>query len=195
MVYNDLNTWTAVVSGGQTPYTYEWEFMPQCPGGGAAPQCDAWNYGGNAGTFTYRSTDGYDFTIKLTVTDAAGTPKTTTKYVTVSGGGAGPRVEQSAAYPVSDLASALPTTYALEAAYPNPFNPTTEIRFALPESVPVSLVIYDALGREVTRLVDGTLAAGYHRVQWEASSMPSGLYLYRLTAGTYTETRRMILMK
>lgn len=108
---------------------------------------------------------------------------------------AGPRVEQSAAYPVSDLASALPTTYALEAAYPNPFNPSTEIRFALPERAPVSLVVYDALGREVARLVDGTLAAGYHRVQWEASSMPSGLYLYRLTAGTYTETRRMILMK
>ena len=209
----DSGTWYAEASGGTYPYTYHWEYKLDCPGGGAGPEqnerrkhpkdppgplavnCEEWTDGGNVASFSLQVSSGYNPTIKLTVTDGLSATLTSTKYVTVSGGGTGPRVEQSAAYPVSDLASALPTTYALESAYPNPFNPTTEIRFALPESAPVSLVIYDVTGREVARLVDGTLAAGYHRVQWEASAMPSGLYLYRLTAGTYTETRRMILMK
>ncbi|QXD13854.1 T9SS type A sorting domain-containing protein [Rhodocaloribacter litoris] len=183
----EFNTWTAVISGGQTPYTYSWEFMPQCPGSGAAPQCDAWNYGGNASTFTYRSTDGYNFTIKLTVTDAVGTQKTTTKYVTVTG------VPKTGIHLINEGA-ALPESYALEAAYPNPFSTTTELRFAMPEAGPVTLVIYDVTGREVIRLVDGMLAAGYHRVRFNAGRLPSGVYLYRLIAGTYTKTRRMIFI-
>ena len=93
----------------------------------------------------------------------------------------------------------LPSEYALEAAYPNPFNPTTEIRFALPEAADVRLVVYDALGREVARLVDGPVSAGYQHATFEASNLPSGVYLYRLeaqgSAEIFSKTGRMVLVK
>ena len=87
----------------------------------------------------------------------------------------------------------------MEANYPNPFNPTTEIRFALPEAADVRLVVYDALGREVARLVDGPVAAGYQHATFDAASLPSGVYLYRLeakgAAETFSKTGRMALVK
>ena len=91
--------------------------------------------------------------------------------------------------------SSLPTAYALDANYPNPFNPSTEIRFALPEAADVRLVVYDVMGREVARLVDGSLPAGRHRVRFEAGRLASGVYLYRIEAGPFSETRRMTLVK
>ncbi|GIV58003.1 MAG: hypothetical protein KatS3mg042_0916 [Rhodothermaceae bacterium] len=210
-------TWTANVSGGEPPYTYRWDYQLLCSGlfgpqriGDPQPMdvtCDRWHYGGSGSSFSRTTSGNATLQLKLTVTDAVSTSEIAYKTVTVGSGGGGARTEQAstedtlwmaqspATVQVGKAEETLPTAYALEAAYPNPFNPTTEIRFALPESAPVSLVIYDVTGREVARLVDGTLAAGYHRVQWEASSMPSGLYLYRLTAGTYTETRRMVLTK
>lgn len=90
---------------------------------------------------------------------------------------------------------ALPESYALSQNYPNPFNPSTEIAFALPEAVDVRLVVYDVLGREVVRLVDGPMGAGLHSVRFEAADLPSGTYLYRIEAGTFTETRHMALIK
>jgi hypothetical protein len=92
-------------------------------------------------------------------------------------------------------AAALPEAVALEAAYPNPFNPQTEIGFALPEASEVRLVVYDLLGREVARLVDGSVAAGRHGVRFEAGHLPSGTYLYRLEAGAFVQVRRMVLLK
>ena len=92
-------------------------------------------------------------------------------------------------------AGEVPAAYALEAAYPNPFNPATTIRFDLPEAVAVELVVFDVLGREVARLVDGPLGAGRHLVRFEASGLPSGVYLYRLQAGAFTQTRSMMLAK
>jgi len=92
-------------------------------------------------------------------------------------------------------AKALPTVYALQQNYPNPFGEATEIRFALPDAGPVSLVVYDLMGREVVRLADGIRPVGYHRVRWDASSLPSGVYLYQLTAGAFAETRRMTLIR
>ena len=79
--------------------------------------------------------------------------------------------------------------------YPNPFNPTTEIRFTLREAGPVRLVVYDVQGREVGRLVDEALEAGPHAVPFDASGLPTGTYLYRLTAGGLTEAGRMALVK
>lgn len=91
--------------------------------------------------------------------------------------------------------AALPMALALEGASPNPFYPATEIGFALPEARHVRLAVYDLLGREVTRLVDGALAAGRHRVRFEAGDLPSGTYLYRIEAGGEVEVRRMTLLK
>ncbi|NBC18086.1 MAG: T9SS type A sorting domain-containing protein [Bacteroidetes bacterium] len=89
----------------------------------------------------------------------------------------------------------VPTSYALEQNYPNPFNPTTTIRFDLPEAADVSLTVYDMLGREVRRLATGTMEAGTHTVTFTADGLPSGMYVYRLDAGAYQQTRRMVLLK
>jgi hypothetical protein len=83
---------------------------------------------------------------------------------------------------------------------PNPFNPSTIIRFALERETQVTLAVYDVAGRRVSMLLDGVLEAGEHRALWDGRdgrgrSLPSGVYLYRLRAGLYTETRKMTLVR
>ncbi|MEM6645887.1 MAG: T9SS type A sorting domain-containing protein [Bacteroidota bacterium] len=92
-------------------------------------------------------------------------------------------------------AETLPTEITLAANYPNPFNPSTTIGFSLPQTAPVNLVVYDMLGRPVQTLVDGMVNAGSHQVTFEAGSLPSGTYLYRLDAGGETFTRLLTLLK
>ncbi len=89
----------------------------------------------------------------------------------------------------------VPERFALLQNYPNPFNPTTTIAYALPVRAEVRLVVYDLYGREVAVLVETTQAAGRYAVQVEASTLASGVYLYRLTAGAFTETKAMTLLK
>lgn len=89
----------------------------------------------------------------------------------------------------------LPAEYALNRNYPNPFNPSTTISFQLPEASQVRLTVYDIRGREVARLVDGNLPAGTHDVQFRADNLPSGLYVYTLSAGGRDFRRTMVLMK
>lgn len=79
--------------------------------------------------------------------------------------------------------------------YPNTFNPTTQIRFTLPEQSQVSLVIYDMLGRQVTRLVDDLLPAGEQTVRFDASNLANGVYTYRLQANQDERVRMMTLIK
>ncbi|MFV1980999.1 MAG: T9SS type A sorting domain-containing protein, partial [Rhodothermia bacterium] len=88
-----------------------------------------------------------------------------------------------------------PQKPGMEQNSPNPFNPSTVIRYALPDQRFVRLSIYDALGRPVARLIDRVVPGGYHTVRWEAGSLPSGVYLYRLEAGDYVETRKMLLLR
>lgn len=87
------------------------------------------------------------------------------------------------------------TEFSLGQNYPNPFNPVTTIRFALPEKAEVTLKVFDAQGSEVALLARGTREAGRHEVQFDASALPSGVYIYRLEAGTHTESRKLILLK
>ncbi|GIV57334.1 MAG: hypothetical protein KatS3mg042_0247 [Rhodothermaceae bacterium] len=94
----------------------------------------------------------------------------------------------------------VPGDYALRPNYPNPFNPQTRITFALPEASDVRLAVYDVLGREVARLAAGSYPAGTHAVTWDGrdatgAPVPSGVYLYRIEAGRFTQTRRMTLLK
>lgn len=90
---------------------------------------------------------------------------------------------------------ALPTEFALESNYPNPFNPTTAIAFQLPAPGLARLAVYDLLGREVALLTDGTLPAGRHEVQFDASGLASGMYLYALDVAGQRLTRSMLLLK
>jgi hypothetical protein len=89
----------------------------------------------------------------------------------------------------------IPSQFALLGNYPNPFNPSTTIRFALPEASQVRLAVYDMLGRELEVLVNGDLAAGTHSVSFEAGSLVTGIYLYRLAADGQQLTGTMTLMK
>lgn len=90
---------------------------------------------------------------------------------------------------------AIPIAYTLYQNYPNPFNPTTNIKFALPASGHVKLTIYDAVGREVSTLVNNELSAGTHNIEWKANNMASGVYLYRIEAGNYVKVNKMLLVK
>ncbi|MBD3402938.1 T9SS type A sorting domain-containing protein, partial [candidate division GN15 bacterium] len=89
----------------------------------------------------------------------------------------------------------LPTRFDLHQNYPNPFNPSTEISFSVPEACDVTLEVYNVLGRRVISLIDGRMDAGTHTVTWDATELSSGIYLYRLQAGEYRESRKMMLLK
>lgn len=89
----------------------------------------------------------------------------------------------------------LPGTYALNQNYPNPFNPTTQIAFDLAKSSHVELTIYNVLGQEVTTLVNRDMEAGSHTIEWDASSVSSGVYFYRIQAGDFNQTKKMMLLK
>ena len=89
----------------------------------------------------------------------------------------------------------IPTEFVLGQNYPNPFNPTTTIKFALPEKSKVNLSVYNLLGEKVAELINDELSAGYHETQWNASGFSSGIYYYRLIAGSFTDTKKLILLK
>ena len=91
--------------------------------------------------------------------------------------------------------SALPESFSLGAAYPNPFNPTTTLSFAIPVNSEVSLSIYNLQGREVTTLIDANMDAGYHSVVWNANSDASGVYFVKMLAGNYISTQKLMLVK
>lgn len=95
----------------------------------------------------------------------------------------------------SEETKQLPTVYALSQNYPNPFNPSTTIEFALPQRSEVSLVVYDVSGRIVTELAAGNFNAGYHKINFNAANLASGIYFYRLKAEDFVSVKKLILMK
>ena len=97
--------------------------------------------------------------------------------------------------PVSTEEAALPSALALGQNHPNPFRSATTIPYTLPEPSHVRLMVYDGLGREVAVLVDGPRAAGAHEAAFEAGSLPSGVYVYRIEAGAFSEAKRLILLR
>lgn len=103
-------------------------------------------------------------------------------------------------WPTDALVSAeveerVPPAYALEQNYPNPFNPGSDIRYQLSEFSIMKLVVYDVLGREVAVLHDGPAHPGAYTVRFDGTGLASGVYLYRMTAGPFTQTRRMVLLR
>ena len=97
-------------------------------------------------------------------------------------------------------AGIIPTGFVLHQNYPNPFNPSTKIKFEIPqvsgiENQLVKLTIYDVLGNEVETLVNERLTSGVYEVSFIGNNISSGTYIYKLTAGSYSEVKRMTLLK
>jgi hypothetical protein len=92
-------------------------------------------------------------------------------------------------------ANGIPTDYVLYQNYPNPFNPSTTIRYDLPSSTHVTLKVYNTLGQEVATVVDETQEPGHRSAQFDASDLPSGVYLYRVQAGDFVQSKKLILLR
>jgi len=89
----------------------------------------------------------------------------------------------------------IPGEFRLEQNYPNPFNPSTTIKFNLPQAEVVSLKVFNALGQEVATVVNGPRQAGSYTVTWDAGLVPSGVYFYRLSAGSFVRTKKFVLLR
>ena len=96
---------------------------------------------------------------------------------------------------VHQTGNEIPEKYSLSQNYPNPFNPATQISFDIPKTSIVNLTFYDAIGRVIAQLVNQQLAPGSYKVEWDASNYPSGVYYYRLQAGEFVRTNKMVLLK
>ena len=88
-----------------------------------------------------------------------------------------------------------PAVFKLEQNFPNPFNPATRISFDIPSPAHVTLKVYNLIGEEVAKIVDRNMNAGSYSTTWNAASLPSGVYFYRLDAGQFSDTRKLVLLK
>jgi len=104
-------------------------------------------------------------------------------------------LESKGSSAVKEVSNSIPDRYGLSQNYPNPFNPSTSIEFSLKQSGPVTLKVYDVVGREVATLVNDTHAAGTYRVTFDASKLPSGTYIYSISSGGFTDVKKMLLVK
>ncbi len=89
----------------------------------------------------------------------------------------------------------LPEKFNLKQNYPNPFNPATKINYELPQRILVNLIVYDVTGKEISELVNREQNAGYYEINFNSTGLPSGVYYYRITAGEFTETKKMVILK
>jgi hypothetical protein len=96
---------------------------------------------------------------------------------------------------VSSVEEGVPGIYALSQNYPNPFNPSTTIEYALPYRSHVTLTVFNTLGQLVAMMVNGEVDAGHHTVQFDGSGLASGVYLYKMQAGNFVQTRKLLLVR
>jgi hypothetical protein len=89
----------------------------------------------------------------------------------------------------------LPTRFSLNQNFPNPFNPSTTIRYGLPARSHVSLTVFNTLGQQISVLQDGEQEAGYNEAQFNATNLSSGVYFYRIQAGDFVQTKRLLLLR
>lgn len=174
--YKERGTWTAVASNGNGTYTYEWRY--RWPGG-------AWSSVVSTTSTYSRAMLDSDFELQAKV--MSGSEVTNATLYVESG-------PYMASYGKID-SEPVPTSFSLETAYPNPFRSSTRIQFAIPEAVHVHLSVYDVTGREVARIIDANLEAGYETATWSGEGMPSGLYFLRIQAGAFADTKTVTLVK
>jgi hypothetical protein len=96
---------------------------------------------------------------------------------------------------VQNSGEIVPSKYSLSQNYPNPFNPITNVKFSIVNSGTVKIIVYDIMGKEVQSLVNEKLSVGTYEIAFDGSNLNSGIYFYTLTAGDYTETKKMVLVK
>ncbi len=150
--------WAAGVSNGTTPYSYQWQ-----------KRNSGSSYWYNIGTnSSYSGSFTNDVDLKVIVTDSIN--DTATDIISVSVSGAIPKV-------IGGESNAIPEIFGLAQNYPNPFNPSTNVQFELPEQAQVSIVVFNIMGQRVSTLVDQTLNAGFHTYTFDASGLPSGVYI------------------
>lgn len=142
-------------------------------------------YNGTGNEYDNANCMAIDSTGKIYVTGGSDSPNNTDyftiQYIQVIG--------------IEPISTEAPKSFSLSQNYPNPFNPATKINFGVPIRSFAEIIIYNSLGQEITQIVNQELAPGIYSVDWNASNYPSGVYFYRLTAGDYSETKKMILMK
>ncbi|MCH7963353.1 MAG: T9SS type A sorting domain-containing protein [Bacteroidetes bacterium] len=157
--------------------------------------------------------NGRVYTITLAADDESGNTGTTTCQVTIppNTGTGSSAVDDGVSYTVNDSCGRLekindeennltqtlqiPESYELDQNFPNPFNPTTTIYYELPLEGFVTLKVFDVLGKEVKTLIGGYKTEGRYEVEFDATNLPSGIYFYQLRAGSFVETKKMVLMK
>jgi hypothetical protein len=96
---------------------------------------------------------------------------------------------------IKQIASIIPDEFSLSQNYPNPFNPKTKIKMQIAKSSDVKLVVYDALGREIEKLINKQLKPGTYEVEFDGSNYTSGVYFYQIIASDYVDVKKMILVK
>lgn len=131
------------------------------------------------------------FKLKCEITDGSGAEGVTNIYsVTVTGS-----LQLLKQGDNEENNEMLPTEYSLLQNYPNPFNPTTQIIYDIKEPSFTTLKVYNSLGEEVVTLVDGMKTQGRYTVDFNASNLPSGVYIYKLTSGNFSSVKKMVLTK
>lgn len=143
-----------------------------------------------------------DFKLRCIVKDATNTTKTSNEfYVDVVSYPPEFSIvqnnnkDQTISIAKENEAAQMPGSFSLDQNYPNPFNPSTKITYSLPEASFVTLKVYDILGREIVTLVNEVKPSGKYEVEFNASELPSGTYVYKLTAGNYQTIKKMLLLK
>ncbi|MEW6655017.1 MAG: T9SS type A sorting domain-containing protein, partial [Bacteroidota bacterium] len=144
-----------------------------------------------------------DFKLRCIVTDGSNTIKTSNEFYVDILSEYPPQQtivqdnsnEQKAVLAKEAVVESIPQEYSLKQNYPNPFNPATKISYSLPKASHVTLIVYDMLGREVKVLVNENKPSGNYEIDFHASGITSGSYIYRMIAGNYQATRKLIVVK
>jgi hypothetical protein len=173
------------VTGGSTGNVSSWDYaVIRYNTSGVQQWVQRYNGPGNSSDIALSiavDTSGHVYVTGYSAGNGTGDDYATIKYSQVIG--------------IQQISSEIPNGFNLSQNYPNPFNPATKIRFALPNSSFAKIVIYDALGREAETLVNELLNAGTYEAYWSTDKFSSGVYYYKLSAGDYSETRKMVLVK